>query len=454
MTRPNLLFVFADQMRACDRQQGIVQTPNLDRLANEGAQFLNTFANCPVCTPSRATLLTGLMPARHRVITNDLPLPTEVPAIGDFLSKAGYRTGYIGKWHLDGVPRGKFTPPGPRRHGFSHWAAYNCSHDYAHPKYFRDTPDLIETEGYEPVVQTDLALEFIQAPGDAPFALFLSWGPPHDPYAVVPDEFRALYSAESIPLRPNVAPCDNPLAKPLDCKQTIANYYAAITALDGQFGRLLAALDDAGIADNTIVIFTSDHGDMLWSHGYMKKQWPYDEAIRVPFMIRWPGQIAAGARPNVLLSLCDLVPSLLGLLEITPDTAFDGIDLSPVMLGITDSGPEAVLLTEMAPADEALHQGIEAWRGLCTDRYTYARLWNGRPWLLFDNEIDPYQRTNLVNHAGPVELQNQLDKLLSAMLGRVGDESHRWDDTLREMGLTEPWNAREREMHGARGRYL
>ncbi len=124
-------------------------------------RMTHAYANTPVCTASRAMLLTGLYPAANRVVANDLPLPTELPTLGDIFRGAGYRTGYIGKWHLDGVPRNKWTPPGPRRHGFEEWAAYNCSHDYYRAdKYYRDQPAPIRIDGYEPEIQTNLALDF------------------------------------------------------------------------------------------------------------------------------------------------------------------------------------------------------------------------------------------------------------------------------------------------------
>jgi arylsulfatase A-like enzyme len=453
MKKPNLLFIFADQMRACDWHEGCLQTPHLDRLAREGANVPLCFCNSPVCTPSRATLLTGLLPPRSRVPGNDLPLPGDTPTIGDFLKAAGYRTGYVGKWHLDGVPRDKWTPPGPRRHGFDFWAAYNCTHDYAHPKYFRDTPELIEAPGYEPQVQTDVALEFLAQDDERPFALFLSWGPPHDPYPLVPDEFRDLYG--DVTLRGNAVPeVANPLARGLDSRETLRNYYAAISALDAQLGRLLAFLDEGGLATDTIVIFTSDHGDMLWSHGLMKKQLPYEEALRVPFVIRWPGQIPDASQPDILLSVSDFTPTILGLLNIESKAHFDGADLSAALRGQPCDSPGAVLLMEMVTTDEGLRQNVAPWRGVRTKTHTYARHADGAPWLLFDNLADPLQRNNLIGDKNAACLQGELDELLGLLLRRAGDESLPWDETLRRLDLVTLWNEREKALHGERGRFL
>ncbi|MDQ3541482.1 MAG: sulfatase [Chloroflexota bacterium] len=302
--QPNVLFVFADQMRGMDLHcagNPDVITPNLDRFAAEGTRFSRAFASVPVCTPSRAVMLTGRYPLANRVIGNDLPLSDDMPTIGEWFRDSGYRTGYIGKWHLDGVPRGRFTPPGSRRHGFDHWAAYNCSHDYVRPeKWYRDDPAPVIIEGYEPEAQTTEALDFLATQDERPFCLVVSWGPPHDPYPMVPERYRERYDPQTLTLRPNVRPlrpATENLARGLEPRRTLADYYAAITALDEQFERLLDGLEAAGQAEHTIVVFTSDHGDQLWSHGTMKKQQPFEESIHIPLICRWPGRIPAG-RPQ------------------------------------------------------------------------------------------------------------------------------------------------------------
>ncbi|MBI2301279.1 MAG: sulfatase-like hydrolase/transferase [Armatimonadetes bacterium] len=193
--RPNLLFVFADQLRAreIDDPRHPLITPAYDRLRAEGTRCVNAVSNCPVCTPARAMLLTGQYPLANRVTVNDVPLPEDAVTIGSLLKRAGYRTGYIGKWHLDGVPRGKFTPPGPRRHGFDTWRVHNCIHDYLRSAYYADTPELLPVPGYEPEFQADLCCNFLRQQSEDPFCLFLSWGPPHNPYEQVPDWYQRLY---------------------------------------------------------------------------------------------------------------------------------------------------------------------------------------------------------------------------------------------------------------------
>jgi arylsulfatase A-like enzyme len=453
--RPNLLFILTDQMRGmamgCAGDPN-VQTPNLDRLAEEGTIFVRAYANAPVCTPSRATILTGKYPLTTKVVANDLPLPEKERTIGEILRDAGYRTGYIGKWHLDGVPRNKFTPPCPRRHGFEFWAAWNCAHDYFHGKVFRDKPEPVLLTGYEPAAQTDIALDFLRQHDDRPFALFISWGPPHDPYHQVPENFKRLYDPEKLELRPNFRePQGLPLPlseedRKVGLRGCIANYYAHITALDEQVGRLMRALDEMGIAENTIVVFTSDHGDMLGSQGMLKKQQPWEESINVPLIIRWKGQVPAGRVSEKLMSLVDLAPTLLSMmgLEVPPD--MEGVDLKEYVLG--GQGPEidSVFLMDLVPADEAAMQGLKEWRGVRTKRYTYARFIDGRE-LLYDNDVDPFQLRNLASEPSAANVKAQLEAELQKWLAKTKDKFLPWRELILELGLASLWNERERELH-------
>ena len=462
--RPNLLFVFADQMRGMDMGcagNAHVQTPNLDRLAAEGALFPRAFANAPVCTPSRACMLTGRYPLATSVIANDLPLPPEQRGIGHILREAGYRTGYVGKWHLDGVPRNGFTPPGPRRHGFDHWAAANCTHDYYGGYVYRDSPEPIRIESYEPVGHTDFALEFLREDAPSPWALFVSYGTPHDPYWMVPAAYRDRYDPSSLPVRSNVRPASVPVRPlgPRDAEATpaelLAWYYAAITALDEQVGRLLDHLDRSGQRSDTVVVFTSDHGDMLYSHGRLKKQQPYDEAISVPLLWRWPGTIPAGYHSDALFSTVDYVPTLRSLLGLPDETPMDGADRSAQVIGQAPStGDEEVLLTDLVACDEAVAMGLREWRGLRTRRHTYARWVDGSDWLLFDNETDPFQEHNLVADPSFEEVRRSLGARLDARLRQAGDPVLPGLELVRRQGLASLWNARELELHPAGGARL
>ncbi|MGC8970755.1 MAG: sulfatase family protein [bacterium] len=455
---PNILLIFADQMRGMDigcAGNPDVITPNIDQLAEEGMYFPKSYANSPVCTPSRGSLLTGLYPLSHLAITNDLPIATNIPSIGKILKGVGYHTAYIGKWHLDGVPRDKFTPPGPRRLGFDDfWAVWNCSHDYLNAYYYKDIPEAIPIKGYEPIGQTDLAIEFIEESlrkKSLPFFLTLSWGPPHDPYWMVPEEYKTKYNPDKITLRPNTKIDFRRLLSPKDAelspKETVANYYAAITALDEQLGRILDFLDDSRLSEDTIVIFTSDHGDMLWSQGMMKKEQPFEESINIPFIIRWKGHIPAGKRSDTLLSIIDIVPSILGLLGIKAPEKMEGADLSRVMLGGEDKIPNSVFLQEIVPVDEGYAQGIKEWRGIRTVRYTYACWQSKEGWILYDNKSDPYQMENLINNPKYKSVREEMERILQCWLKRTNDPFLKWDEHIKGLNLVELWNKRELYMH-------
>ena len=175
--KPNVLFILADQWRAQTLPSAgdpDLIAPNLARLAREGVTFTRTYVSNPVSTPSRAALMTGRFPHACRMPHNDLLLPIEEKCIAQQLKQAGYSTGYIGKWHLDGEARPGFVPPGPHRRGFDYWAAFNRGHFYYNSTYYLDEDKPIRREGFEPDYQTDLAVDFIEKHKAGPFCLYVS----------------------------------------------------------------------------------------------------------------------------------------------------------------------------------------------------------------------------------------------------------------------------------------
>ncbi len=438
--RPNILLILPDQMRAS--AMGVsgnadVQTPHLDQLAAEGTRFRRTYANVPVCCPARATLLTGTYPHRNGMVANDLRLREEQVTIAEILRDAGYRTGFIGKWHLDGGPRDPgFVPPGPRRQGFEFWTAYECHHLHFSPIYFRDTPEEILVPKYEPEASCDFAVEFLKSqPREQPFFLTVQMGPPHDPYGA-PKEFMDRYNPATLTMPANWQPGSEqgrpgaipPRLRrpgmpaqpyvPVGGREEVAAYYAAITAIDEQVGRLLAVLKETGADENTIILFTSDHGDMLGSHGLRRKRKPHAESAHVPGIIRWPARIPRGRAVDTLFSHVDMAPTLLALAGIEVPKEMQGADLSRVALGETTEGPEAVLLQLFVPYQP---DGVsKPWRGIVTDTYTYAR-YEDEPWVLFDDKVDPAQMKNLASDAEHALLASKLDDQLAALMMMQGD---------------------------------
>jgi arylsulfatase A-like enzyme len=205
---------------------------------------------------------------------------------------------------------------------------------------------------------------------------------------------------------------------PLGGLEEIAAYYAAITAVDDQVGRLLTELEELQLDQNTIILFTSDHGDMLGSHGMRRKRKPHDESARVPGLLRWPAQIPQAKVVDTLFSHIDMAPTLLSLAGLPVPSNMQGSDLSKVALGLTDEGPQAVLLQIFVPFNP--DQISTPWRGIVTQRYTYARF-ESEPWLLFDHEEDPNELDNLIGQPSSRELQQSLDEQLADLMSKNGD---------------------------------
>jgi len=418
----NLVFVFADQWRyqatgyAGDPN---VKTPNIDRFATQSMNFTNAVSGCPVCSPYRASLMTGVYPNRHRMMVNDQCLHRlyKGPFLAECLRDAGYRTAYIGKWHLDGNGRNAFVPP-ERRLGFDWWKGFECSHNYqASYYYFGDDPRPHRWEGYDANAQTEAACRYLhEEVRNDPFALFLSWGPPHDPFGTAPAQFEAMYDSQRIRLPPNVPEAFADQA----CKE-LAGYYAHCSALDACFGRLLDALSATGRDRDTIVVFTSDHGDMLGSQGHFRKQKPWAESIRVPFLVRHPGGAGPGT-DNTPIDAPDLMPTLLALCGAPIPDDVQGRDFSRTILHGVPSGIAEALLALYLPFHEWRYgNGGREYRGLHSARYTYVRALAG-PWLLYDNADDPWQLRNLIDDPAHAAKVADLDARLTARLRKVEDD--------------------------------
>lgn len=429
--RPNILFVFADQLRAhslgCYGNPE-VKTPHIDQLASEGMLFLNTFANTPVCCPARANMLTGKYTHKNGMVANDLRLRETETTIAEILSAQGYRTGFIGKWHLDGGPRlPGFIPPGPRRQGFQFWAANECSHTHFNTQYFRDSPDPIPMRKFESAGWTDLALEFLQhSKTDArPFFLTVAMGPPHDPYGA-PDEYMKQFDAAKLTMRPNWKN-----EKGVPGPKEIAAYYAATAAVDDAIGRLTKALDDLGLAQDTIVLFSSDHGDMLGSHGLRLKRKPWEESIRIPGILKYPRQVKA-AQTDAIFTHVDFAPTLLSLCGLKPPAEMQGSDLAPVAKRQTTKGPDSAFFQIFGPyqGDGTEH----AWRGVRTHQYMYART-HDKPWVLYDLQKDPYEMRNLAGDPAAAKVQAEMEKRLSDWMRKTGDSwTYDWTHPVEDRG--------------------
>lgn len=446
---PNLLFVFPDQFRPMAMGfvgEDPVQTPNLDRFAGGAVYFPNAVSNFPVCSPYRAMLLTGRWPYATGMTGNcnsaapDLFLRPDERCLSDVLADAGYVPGYIGKWHLDTPTEAEarygegrrgdgsiwdtYTPPGPRRHGFAFWHAYGCCDRHLQPHYWHNQAAASEptaVDGWSVRHETDVAVDFVLnrdgkvRDPDKPFALFVAFNPPHTPFSQVPEEYRARYAGTKpteLLVRPNVAgDARGDLAR-----RSVADYFAAVTGIDEHFGRLLKALDDAGLTEDTIVVFTADHGEMMGSQGRMHKGVVYEESFRIPLLIRYPGRLPPG-RDALHINVPDMMPTLLGLLglgdRIPP--AVQGTNFARQIGKREGPRPTSTFFIVCGARPDA------GQRGLRTDRYTFAVSRGGADsaLLLFDRQVDPYEMNNLA--AAQPELCQQLVGELNRWLAATGD---------------------------------
>lgn len=400
-----------------------VQTPHLDALAANGALLRNVTANCPVCCPARATLLTGQFGHEHGVDVNDAPLADSAQTIAEVAAASGYRTGFVGKWHLEGGLREPGYVRPERRQGFEFWAANICSHNYWNMHYFRDSPEPIPIEGYSAARFTDEAVEFVGRDPATPFLAYVQWGPPHNPY-VAPPEYMNRYDPALLTMRGNwKGPVEFRPGRLGGTRSDLAGYYAAITFLDDEVGRIVEALKRNGQYEHTVVLITSDHGDMLGSQGTVLKRKPWTEALQVPGIVHYPAAVPAGQELSLPASHVDLVPTLLGLAGLEAPRHLSGTDLSPHLLDPTYGGrpgaaPESVYAQSYTPTERG---EFPPWRGVRTERYTYARQARG-PWLLYDNDADPLQLDNLAGKAEHRDLQARLDALTMGWFESTRDD--------------------------------
>jgi uncharacterized sulfatase len=422
--KPNLIYIFADQWRAeamgCMKEDQ-VSTPNMDGFAEEGIRFLHAYSTYPLCSPHRASLLTGKYPFSCGVWTNckigleeKVMLRPQEICISDVLKEEGYHTGYIGKWHLDAPEQNfvrepksgacdwdAFTPPGERRHGFDYWLSYGTYDAHLDPHYWQDTPRQIKPGKWSVEYETDKALDYLETYGkaDHPFALFVSYNPPHSPYDQVPDCYYEQVKDLEIQWRANVP--ENMRTE--EMAVTVRQYFAAVEGIDHQFGRILQHLKDHGLEENTIVVLSADHGDMMGSQGLMGKNVWFHEALHIPLIIRQKGRIQPGVREGIFASP-DHMPTLLELLGLPVPETCQGFSHAKAMEEKIEEEPDHMFICGYpcgaGTVDNFNRRGLThkayGWRGIKTKRYTYIVDNTCNPdgeqtRYLYDHAIDPYE---------------------------------------------------------------
>lgn len=433
---PNILVILTDQWEGralgyLGREQ--VRTPHLDALAKEGLTLTHMVSNYPLCSPARAMLMTGTYPVKNKVISNSnsasapfgVALPVDMVCWSDILKAKGYSNGYIGKWHLDSpyqpyiptknnegkVAWNEWTPP-ERRHGFDYWYAYNTYDEHDRPMYWdtkatRDQFHFVDQWG--PEHEADKAIDFLSNKRNMrntgnPFALVVSVNPPHSPYDRMPKRYLEPYQnvpLDSLLTAPNIPPAGTPMGDLY--RKEIKNYYANMTGVDEQIGRILAALKEQKLLDNTIVLITADHGNCLGKHEEVSKNNIYEESLRIPFLISWKVKIRPGIDTRLLASLPDVYPTLLDLAGFRKDipTSVDGISHAPYLLKRAGKLPQEQYIMGNIPSNEVrINSGL---RGVRTERYKLAYERRGKIFtgLLYDLKADPYEMKNIYSKAHP-----------------------------------------------------
>lgn len=457
--KPNLLIVMSDQhsydMLGCYGNTQ-VKTPNLDQFASEGVRFSHSFTNQPVCTPFRGMILSGMHPLKNGAFVNDVPLlPNETKLLGQVLKEEGYQTAYIGKWHLLGGDRKRPIPEGPLRYGFDLVQTNNCHVDYRPGKcfYWNEEGERSFFEQWEVYGQTRQALDYLdQVDPDKPFALIVSWHPPHDwgkfkgedgkmhyRYETI-DELMDIYTRDSIQVRPGMESTP-------DLRRMYHGHMAMVSGVDRAFGMLMDKLDSMGVMDNTLTLFTADHGDMLESHQAIKpKQYPHDYSARIPMMIKYPEKIKEPYVSDLLVGALDIMPTVLSLLDIESEQNYDGQDLSSSILTKDEDAVAYIPIWNY-------RRGVtdnSSWRGVVTKSYTFAMTnpekdtleEGGRLWqlsnVLFDRQQDPHQLNNLYDSPEKQQQQAKLEAMTMDWMKKYRDEFYNAADFL-ELQSTEDW---------------
>lgn len=446
MKKPNLIYIFADQLRyaslSCHGDR-LAKTPNIDRFAACSAELCNAVSGHPVCAPYRASLLTGKYTTSTGMVINEIRMNPNHRSFAHVLNDAGYEAAYIGKWHLYAAelgnhydPKNSFIPKGPDRLGFDGlFAAYNFHHEYyGAPAYYHlDTPDKIYCSKYEPDEQTDMAIDALHglSASKKPFALFLSIGTPHDPWIPenVPGKYLELFKDAAFELPENYLPENDPHAdgwarlsdqERRELTEWMRVYYAMVANLDDNIGRLMAAIEEMGLDKDSIVVFTSDHGELFGAHGRRAKNIFYDEAVRVPFFLRFPGHVPSGSYSSPMNTV-DILPTLLNLLGLPVSQEAEGQDLSRYLLsGGNGPHPDGSLM--MCTGPTAKFEDGHEWRAWRNERFTYATYLSDDSEYLFDNEADPFQMHNLIGEPDFAQTAKELREKMLAEMRRIGDE--------------------------------
>lgn len=410
-SRPNILYIFPDQLSA--RWVGCygnanVATPALDGLAREGLRWNRAYSNSPVCTPYRSILMTGRYPHETGVVENGMALPKGVPTLAEYLNDAGYLSSYLGKWHLAGPPGGNRWVPPEDRAGFQRFTGWESHHvNHWDGRIFSGDTEPVEyhMDGHETDALADLACRELAylAEVDQPFALFVSFQAPHPPCSP-PEEFRKPYRGADLTLpnmsRDTVPPYYRPEWDADYSHQEFMERYAGeVTHVDAAISRILTRLDDLGLS-NTLVIVTSDHGEQAGSHDLYGKGVLYEESVRVPLIVRAPGNAHHGTVMEVPFCSVDMLPTLVEIAGGKPEETLPGCSRAAEFLGVTDN--------PSATAGQCFFE-YRSYRGIVSGDWKLIRdVDDPAASELYNLAGDPWEQHNLI---GDTRFQTMKDRL-------------------------------------------
>lgn len=435
----NLLFIMGDDhsaevLGAYGNQ--VVRTPNLDQLASQGLRFNRAYANSPVCTPSRQSIITGKLPHAAGVTLLRTPLSGEEVTIADHLQSFGFQTGAVGKMHFNSSLRHGFdfrvdsedhrrhleeSPPRPVSEGTLVRPSWHPFQDPARTWLNAESrPGDLHDNDSEGVFFVNQAIEFLRANLDEPFCLVVSFREPHSPFNF-PIEYAGRYEPEDMPL-PDVGPDDERWIPSVfrdlseeEKRGVVASYYTSVEYLDKNVGLLLAELERLGLRRNTMVVYVGDQGYLLGHHGRFEKHTMWEPAVRAPLLIRVPGQTPGVSES--LIEFVDLVPTALDVLGVEPMKSVQGRSFAALLIDPDSSHRESVF-SEFLPDNMAMVR-TQQWKYVFTsglhDLAMGYETGNPPPGIthrLYDVIADPDEFHNLANEPGQAEVLRQLQALM------------------------------------------
>ncbi len=421
--RPNTLFILVDDLRYdCLGILGhpFLKTPNLDRLGREGAIFSNAFVTTPLCSPSRGSFLTGRWVHSHGIIDNTdrSAASHQLTTFPALQRQAGYETAYIGKWHM-----GNDASPRP---GFDHWVGVPGQGQYFDPKLHMDGK--LETrKGFMTDLLNEAAVDFLKRPRTKPFSLYLSHKAVHGPFTP-PPRHQGLYADAPIPRHANAN--DNYEGKPAMTQglqsaapnktqrgpndETVRNQMRLLQAVDEGMGTILSTLEKTGQLDNTCIVFTSDNGYFHGDHGLGDKRAAYDEALRIPMLLRYPKLVKPGTRYSQDILNTDIAPTMLALSGAKPHRDMRGRSFLPVLQGKRIAWREDFLAEYFA---EAQFPRIPTWKAVRSRDWKLIRYADHPDWTeLYQLSNDPLEQTNLATQTAHAATRQRLEARLDRLL--------------------------------------